>query len=123
MFVDRDVMDVLVILDTETEADHKLGECLKDKFLVKYEALPMHWKTMFHATAFEAPQYAHIGYDRQQWSNYYLDKQADTDYIGILDSDSMIYSMMHPVYSIFSSDGRIMLHALAGDHYMNDKVN
>ncbi|CAF4401981.1 unnamed protein product [Rotaria sp. Silwood2] len=122
MFVDRAVTDILFVLDDESDADHKLGDCLKQNFSVTYEALPTQWKTLFHGTASTHPKYARIGYDRQQWSTFYMDKQVHSDYIGVIDSDGMLFSMMHPVHSMFSSDGRIMLKGILGDHNFNDKV-
>lgn len=115
MFVDRSVIDVMVVLDDESTKDHTLGDCLqKYNFSVKYEALPE-----FAIRGIPLP-----GYDRQQWSTFYMDYLSDSDYIGVIDADGMIFSFMHPFYSVFASDDdkRIVLKPMHGDHYADDKV-
>ena len=116
MFIDRNVIDIMFVLDDEAEADHKLGACLtKHGYSIKYEARPL-----LGDSKRTIP-----GYDRQQWSTFYMDKHSKSDYIGVIDADGMIFSFLHPLYSIFHSDTdrRIMLKPLEGDHYKEDKVN
>lgn len=115
MFVDRNMIDVMFVLDDESREDHTSGDCLqRHNFTVKYEALPE-----FTKRGIPLP-----GYDRQQWSTFYMDQLSNSDYIGVIDADGMIFSFMHPFYSIFASndDKRIILKPMHGDHYIDDKV-
>ncbi|CAF1134273.1 unnamed protein product [Adineta steineri] len=115
MFVDRNAIDVLFVLDDESREDHILGDCLKEhNYSVKYEASPAFTKTKGNL----------YGYDRQQWSTFYMDYLSNSDYIGVIDSDAMLFTFMHPFYSIFASDDdkRIMLKPMTGDHYHEDRL-
>ncbi|CAF1183423.1 unnamed protein product [Adineta steineri] len=115
MFVDRNTIDVLFVLDDESREDHILGDCLKKhNYSIKYEASPAFTKTKGNIK----------GYDRQQWSTFYMDYLSNSDYIGVIDADGMLFTFMHPFYSIFASndDKRIMLKPMAGDHYHEDKL-
>ncbi|CAF0920099.1 unnamed protein product [Adineta ricciae] len=115
MFVDRNVFDILFILDNESTKDHQLGDCLtKHNYSVKYES----------PFLFDNNQSTLPGYDRQQWSTFYMDRFTNSDYIGVIDADAMIFTFMHPIFSIFTSkdDRRIVLKAIIGENYHQDKM-
>lgn len=76
---------MVVVLDDNSEDDHKLGTILTNlhflsRLEVKYEAPPpkhtlcSDWRSK--------------GYARQQYSNFYGDLYTDADYVAFVDSDA-----------------------------------
>lgn len=113
IFVDRKQFRMALILDDESRADHEFGDlCLERGYVdrVVYEPLPPNWKTLFQGISFPPP-YNRWGYDRQQWSTFYLDHYSDADVIGVVDSDSTFFSFLTR-QNLFASDGRLKLHAV-----------
>lgn len=110
IFVNRREYRFSLVLDEECAADHALGARLLANDLcdrVSYEPLPSDWKNLFQGVAFPPP-YNRWGYDRQQWSTFYMDAQSDRDVLGVVDSDATFYTYLTR-QNIFSGDGRIML--------------
>ena len=135
LFVNRNIFKLVVVLDDESQMDHELGnELLKKCYAdsVYYETLPPKHLELFQALAFPVLPW---GYDRQQWSTFYMDLYSDADIIGVVDSDSTFTSYL-TYENILTEDGRILLHAISpktywktqlhitsdGDQYSNDKV-
>ena len=108
IFVNRDKYKIGVILDDETVYDHELGNYLIKQNIIDsiyYEPLPENHLTLFQALAYPN---MHWGYDRQQWSTFYMDTFVDNDIIGILDSDSTFTSYLTDE-NIFSKEGKIKI--------------
>jgi hypothetical protein len=62
-----------IVLDAGKSHDKLVGDCLVENgYSVLYEELPPKHDKLFHGTAFGG-NYARSGYDRQQWSKFYLD--------------------------------------------------
>jgi hypothetical protein len=135
VFVNRNRFKLVVVLDDENLIDHQLGNDLLAKGYadsVRYEALPPRYRELFQATAFPGLPW---GYDRQQWSTFYLDLYSDADIIGVVDSDSTFASYL-TYENILSDDGRILLQGVSfkkswktplhitndGDQFCNDAV-
>ena len=128
MFFDPTRFDFKLILDDEEKDDHMWGECLATKYPfmdIQYESNPDNWEDLFHGTAFaKFAKYARPGYDRQQWSTFYMDKYADPNHeiIGVIDADGCLFTHMTRE-NILGPDGRILLRAGNGtSHYQNDKL-
>ena len=128
MFVNALNIDTMVVLDDESELDRVWGQCLHDAnpdLQIKYESQPNNWEEMFHGTAFERlgnKMYNKPGYDRQQWSTFYLDRLAEPDHeiISVIDADGCFFSYMTRE-SVQSDDGRIKLRAgIQNSHYQMD---
>lgn len=135
MFVSPLEFDFYLILDKESQLDQKWGQCLRDNEAgdlsllgmdIVFESQPKRAAELFHATAFANlgnPQYNKAGYDRQQWSTFYMDKHARPDHeiISIIDSDGCFFSF-YTKENIVASDGRIMLRAGGQQsHYQMDR--
>eukprot|EP00947_MAST-08B_sp_MAST-8B-sp1_P005956 g5956.t1 len=123
MFVDgTGQFPLTVVLDDESPRDHAYGTCLEASVpfvRVCYEPLPPDWRSVFHGTAdLDNPSTARPGYDRQQWSTFYLDRHVSEDLIGVVDSDACLYSFLTRE-SVLAADGRVILRAMAGgdDYY------
>jgi hypothetical protein len=131
MFFDPTQFDFKLVLDDESKKDHMWGECLKPKYPfmdIQYESNPENWEELFHGIAFaehpEHAKYARPGYDRQQWSTFYMDKYADPNHeiVGAIDADGTFFTHMTRE-NILAPDGRILLRVgNAKSHYRNDKV-
>jgi hypothetical protein len=136
LFVNREIFKFGVVLDDESDKDHHLGnELLQKKFVdyVRYEALPPNHLTLFQALAFY-PSFS-WGYDRQQWSTFYMDLHSNSDIIGLVDSDSTFTTYL-TYENVLTEDGRIRLHVITplaswhnwlfpfgdGSQYCNDKI-
>jgi hypothetical protein len=83
--------DLVVVLDDESELDHRLGTVLNN--------LPPYPKVYFE----KVPQQEtfcsddrRAGYSRQQYSNFYSDLYTDKEYIGIVDSDTFYMTPVIP---------------------------
>lgn len=135
LFVNRNTFKLVVVLDDESEEDHQMGNRLLANGYadsVCYEALPPRHLELFQATAFPGLPW---GYDRQQWSTFYMDLYSDADIIGVVDSDSTFVSYL-TYENILTNDGRILLHGVYfdkswdtplhlisdGDQFCNDEV-
>lgn len=97
-----------MILDDESLEDHKLGGLLTSTELadyIYYEPLPDNHLKLFQALAYPCH---HWGYDRQQWSTFFMDIFTDHDVIGIVDSDSTFTSYLTDEV-IFTNDNKIKL--------------
>ncbi len=135
LFVNRNTFKLVVVLDDESQMDHELGnDILKKGYAdcVYYETLPSRHLELFQALAFPGLPW---GYDRQQWSTFYMDLYSDADIIGVVDSDSTFTSYL-TYENILTEEGKIRLHGISpklywktplhiltdGDQYINDKV-
>lgn len=110
IFVNRREYRFTVVLDEESAADHALGDRLLaqgrcDRVL--YEPLPPDWRTLFQGVAFPPP-YNRWGYDRQQWSTFYMDVHSERDIVGVVDSDATFYTYLTRK-NILSEDGKVIL--------------
>lgn len=108
IFVNRDKYKFGIILDDETLEDHHLGDHLLNNKMtdyIYYEALPDNHRELFQALAYP---YMHWGYDRQQWSTFYMDTFVEEDIIGIVDSDSTFTTYLTDE-NIFSKEGKIKI--------------
>ncbi len=111
VFVNRSKYQLGIVLDNETAADHRMGDQLlaEDKLdVVRYEDLPDNHRALFQALAYPWMPW---GYDRQQWSTFYMDTFTDRDVIGVVDSDSTFTSYLTDE-RIFTPDGKIKLHGV-----------
>ncbi len=112
IFVNRREFPFAVVLDEEAGADHALGDRLSAEGLcdrLVYEPLPSDWRRLFQGVAFPPPR-NRWGYDRQQWSTFYMDTHSERDVLGVVDSDATFYSYLTRK-NIFSGDGRVLLSA------------
>ena len=108
IFVNRNKYKFGLILDDESAEDHKLGDLLTSAGLadyIYYEPLPDNHLKLFQALAYPCH---HWGYDRQQWSTFYMDTFTDHDVIGVVDSDSTFTSYLTDEV-IFTNDNKIKL--------------
>lgn len=83
--------DLVVVLDDESELDHRLGSVLAN--------MPPYPKVYYEKMPTEQTFCAkdrRIGYSRQQYSNFYSDLYSNKKYIGIVDSDAMFSTMVIP---------------------------
>jgi hypothetical protein len=80
MFVNPLLFHFVVVLDDESAKDHALGTCLEAHGIdVIYEQLPSNSSDILLGRAFAATaQYNRTGYDRQQWSKFYVDRQTES---------------------------------------------
>ena len=83
---------VVMVLDEETEEDHKFGDKIMDqtkryfpdhKLEVFYEALPKDSSTLNFPGANRRP-----GYNRQLWSSYFIDLYSNDSIIAWMDNDA-----------------------------------
>lgn len=130
MFLNRLKFDFYMVLDDESQEDHQWAECLVESFdnvQIKYQAQPEYWEKLFHGAAFgrvNPKKYARAGYDRQQWSTFFLDEVAEPHHeiIGAIDADGCFYSYLTRE-NILAPDGRIKLRAAhANSHYQMDQA-
>lgn len=121
MFVPRSIPRI-VVLDAEKNRDHSFGRWLLGRgYQVHYEALPAVPFRHGRETAWpQKARYNRSGYQRQQWSSFYLDRYTDADVIGLLDTDVRMYSLLTEDM-IFDNQGRILARGIVGDHYWGDK--
>uniref|UniRef100_A0A6C0EVG0 Uncharacterized protein n=1 Tax=viral metagenome TaxID=1070528 RepID=A0A6C0EVG0_9ZZZZ len=116
IFVNRDKYKFGIILDDETIKDHTLGELLLNENNVDYiyyEPLPNNHLKLFQALAYPTMSW---GYDRQQWSTFYMDTYVEEDIIGVVDSDSTFTNYLTDE-NIFTKDGKIKLLGLKPLNY------
>jgi len=102
----------IVVLDEESPEDHVLGDKLKNEFgaTIFYETLPN--ISLWHPLVRE-------GYQRQQWSSFYLDKYTNSDVIVQLDADAQISTVWDPAIT-FDGTGKILIRADPGDFFSGD---
>jgi hypothetical protein len=108
IFLNRDKYKFGIILDDESLEDHELGnKLLKDDKTdyIYYEPLPDNHLKLFQALAWSEMRW---GYDRQQWSTFYMDIFAQQDIIGVVDSDSTFTSYLTDE-AIMTLDGKIKI--------------
>lgn len=83
--------DLAVILDDDSELDHRLGTVLANLWP---------YPNVFFETIPEEETFCsgdrRTGYSRQQYSNFYSDLYTDKDYIGIVDSDTFFQGPVVP---------------------------
>ena len=111
VFLNRNKYTLAAILDDERSQDHILGDELLENGrvdVVYYEPLPDNYKKLFQALAYPCMPW---GYDRQQWSTFYMDAYVTQDIVGIVDSDSTFTSYLTDE-NIYTSDGKIKLFGL-----------
>merc|ERR1712232_1526756 len=109
----------VIVLDEESTKDHALGESLRTEFNVTvfYEAIPHGGLPVTHNFGHK---YARVGYTRQAWANFHLDKYSNADLIGNLDSDASVFTAITPD-TILDPQGRILIRALeCTDRYFGD---
>jgi len=95
--------DLVVVLDDENELDHRLGTVLAN--------LPPYPKVYFEKIPEEetfCPENRGLGYSRQQYSNFYSDLYTDNEYIGIIDSDSVLATYVVPENLFVNGKPRIL---------------
>eukprot|EP00931_Biecheleriopsis_adriatica_P036989 TRINITY_DN21234_c0_g1_i1.p1 TRINITY_DN21234_c0_g1~~TRINITY_DN21234_c0_g1_i1.p1 ORF type:complete len:764 (-),score=59.95 TRINITY_DN21234_c0_g1_i1:116-2407(-) len=110
----------IVVLDNESVEDHSLGVALEKEFevSVKFESLP----NFPLAPSDQGLQRARtVGYQRQMWSSFWLDKYTDADVIAQLDSDAQIVTLISPD-TFFDKSGKLFLRALLQDHWQGDRL-
>ena len=110
IFVNRREYRFTAVLDEEATADHVLGDRLSAQGLcdrVLYEPLPPNWRQLFPGVAFPPP-YNRWGYDRQQWSTFYMDAYSERDILGVVDSDATFYTYLTR-QNILSDEEKIIL--------------
>lgn len=108
VFVNRDKYKFGIILDDETTEDHTLGDKLLNSRIadyIYYEPLDCDYKNLFQSLAFKGMSW---GYDRQQWSTFYMDTYVEEDIIGVVDSDSTFTSYLTDEI-VFAKNGKIKI--------------
>lgn len=126
MFVPSNVARV-VVLDDESPEDHELGTALLEKWAgisVQYEALPTSFELKVTAPFCKVdPKYCTVGYTRQQWSSFYLDKYTNATIIGQMDSDARLFSFLAPFNVATDNHGKVIVRAIPHDHelYQGDQ--
>lgn len=122
MFVPRSI-PFIVVLDAEKKRDHTFGRWLLERgYQVHYEALPAVPFRHGRETAWpRRARYNRSGYQRQQWSSFYLDRYTDADVIGLLDTDVRMYSLLSDAM-IYDHSGRILARGIGGDMYWGDRL-
>jgi hypothetical protein len=108
IFVNNEKYKFGVILDDESEEDHKLGDYLINNKMIDYiyyEPLPNNNRDLFQALAYPNMSW---GYDRQQWSTFYMDTFVKENVVGVVDSDSTFTSYLTNE-DIFTETGKIKL--------------
>jgi len=116
MFVDLSRFDFMLVLDSESNDDHKYAACLHNHLpgmLFRFQEQPSNWENIFHAPFhIVGSWYGRTGYDRQQWSTFFLDEVAEPNHkaIAVIDADGCIFSHLTRE-NIFADDGRIILRA------------
>ena len=122
MFVEPDVR-VQFILDAESGADREYAKCLVassrsigHSVHVSYAILtPRLNETIQHG--YGRGHGPIPGYDRQNYDTFFIDRHADREVVGVLDSDACLTSFLTR-RDVFSADGRIHLHAVRDtDHW------
>ena len=81
---------VVVILDKESESDHRMGTVLSN--LPPY---PRVYYEEYKANTF-CSDWAREGYSRQQYSNFYSDNYTQAEYVAIVDSDAFFATPVTP---------------------------
>ena len=74
---------LIVILDQESLDDHNLG----DQIEATYK-----WISVKYEDPTERIYHNH-GHHRTQWSNFYCDKYTDKEFVGIVDTDSLLVTL------------------------------
>lgn len=121
MFVDPKDTEIIIILD-ELEKDFTIGACLQSEYDIKvfYEPWPKNHSDFLRGIAFGG-RYASPGYDRQQWSTFFLEQYTSANIISIIDSDAMLFGYL--TEAALMRSGKIILRAAhGGDHYRMDKI-
>jgi len=116
MFLDPNKYKFIVVLDEENPFDHQYGECLEqENYAVGYEPEPWNTARLFGQGGDVKAKGA--GFDRAQWSTFYLDLQTDSDVIGVVDADACLFSYVSDD-TLFTDDGRLWLRGHStGDYW------
>lgn len=120
MFVDFNCIDIIFVFDNETE-DYQVVSAMKQEypqFKYYHEPLPENYEHVLNKHIFPI-QNPRFGYDRQLWATFWLDNYTDSDIIGVIDSDAMIYSLI-TLSTILTSDAKIRIQSTLPDHFPND---
>eukprot|EP00929_Paragymnodinium_shiwhaense_P049336 TRINITY_DN24893_c0_g1_i1.p1 TRINITY_DN24893_c0_g1~~TRINITY_DN24893_c0_g1_i1.p1 ORF type:complete len:433 (-),score=79.35 TRINITY_DN24893_c0_g1_i1:230-1528(-) len=122
MFVPQQ-MPLVIVLDAEKAEDIIYGYSLAARgFKVCFDPLP---PTPFRRRENSAwpdhPSYGRVGYQRQQWSSFYLERYVDADVIGVVDADVRFYSLLSPSM-IWDQSGKIIARGVVGEWFENNKV-
>ena len=105
LFVDRDRVDFLFVLDDESPRDHAFGEFLFAKY---------GYRSAFEPVPPEMPYMAWQGYARQNWATAYWDHYSDADIIGGVDTDLTLFGLV-TLDDVIAPDGsgRVMIRSSA----------
>ena len=93
---------MIIVLDDESINDHIMGGQLEEMFgwiTVKYEH-PM------------ADIYHNFGHHRTQWSNFYCDNYTNKEFVGIVDTDSLLVTL--PIEEDFFVNDKPVIQARIG---------
>eukprot|EP00931_Biecheleriopsis_adriatica_P014058 TRINITY_DN11567_c0_g1_i1.p1 TRINITY_DN11567_c0_g1~~TRINITY_DN11567_c0_g1_i1.p1 ORF type:complete len:803 (+),score=86.79 TRINITY_DN11567_c0_g1_i1:130-2538(+) len=110
MFV-PDSVERIVVLDAESAADHIVGDTIEAQYSgvrVEYEQFP-HFNLAMRGGKT-------LGYARQLWSSFYVDKWTDADIIGLIDADAQVINLLRPDL-VFDDTGKIIVRSHGPDHW------
>eukprot|EP00929_Paragymnodinium_shiwhaense_P090715 TRINITY_DN50858_c0_g1_i1.p1 TRINITY_DN50858_c0_g1~~TRINITY_DN50858_c0_g1_i1.p1 ORF type:complete len:363 (+),score=51.54 TRINITY_DN50858_c0_g1_i1:151-1239(+) len=124
MFVPRNI-PWIVVLDDEKPEDHLFGRWLanRGRATVRYEPLPGGdiFRSGEDSAWGQSERYNRVGYNRQCWSQFYLDNWTDANIIGALDADARFYGVLTDDM-ISLGDGKILARGMMNDHFPGDKL-
>jgi len=115
MFV-PDSVERIVVLDAESAADHIVGDTIEAQYSgvrVEYEQIP-HFNLVGSNQGM--PRGKTVGYARQLWSTFYVDKWTDADIIGLIDADAQVINLLRPDL-VFDDTGKIIVRSHGPDHW------
>eukprot|EP00929_Paragymnodinium_shiwhaense_P119184 TRINITY_DN91062_c0_g1_i2.p1 TRINITY_DN91062_c0_g1~~TRINITY_DN91062_c0_g1_i2.p1 ORF type:complete len:411 (-),score=26.99 TRINITY_DN91062_c0_g1_i2:100-1332(-) len=115
----------IVVLDAESRADKRWSTSLLSLgYKVFFERKPEHIRFRSGDDSCwpsDNKNYNRSGHHRQQWSSFYFDRYTTADIIGVLDSDTRLYSLI-TADMVFDQAGRLLVRGIRGDRYEGSSV-
>jgi len=122
MFVDSQKYATSFILDDESAADHEWGEVLRHSynFTVFYEKMPPNDALSVKPFGeYGQHRYGSIGYNRQLYSQFFLDQYSSADIIGLVDCDNLFQTFLTDEI-VYDKDDRVRISAVHHNNYYNE---
>ena len=124
MFVDMSHYHPIFILDDESAADHAWGAVLERdyNFTVFYEEMPPENALSMKPYHEEKNgHYGSVGYNRQVYTQFFLDMYSKADIIGLLDCDNIFQTFLTNEL-VYDNDMRIKTSAVHHNNYGNEPI-
>jgi len=101
LFVDRDSLDVVIVLDEDAPGDYEFAAKYFQRHGTRctFEPLPANASQVFTSP------FARLGYQRQIYSTLFCDNHTFSDAVGVVDSDLMPFGLLSAGSMFCSSDG------------------